>query len=174
MNQKELNQLVKECKAELNQLGLELPTPLAIRLSTRMTRAFGNCAQRGRFVLGQRVITSTTISISVDLPTDVGRDTVMHELLHAVAGCEQGHGGEWLRLARIVNKAFGYKITQYATGERAEVVKQIRSEKSSGYTVTCENCGRSSQVTARHGIVKNPHGYSCKCGRKAFKITRNG
>lgn len=171
MDYSQLHATIKECAQDLAMLNLKVPSITTYTLSSRMTRALGNCKFRSSKVRG---VFSISISISRDLPHGfIGRNTVMHEMLHAIAGAECGHGGEWARLARLVSREFSgkYKITMYADKDIATELTTIRQATRSGYRVACLTCGGTHFVTSRHGITKNPQNYRCACGG-SFKVTR--
>lgn len=178
MNNKELSLLVKECTKELQAIGLNVPTMTKYRVSTRMTRAMGNCKIRSQRYTG--AVVELVVSISCDLSPKTGKDTLIHEMLHAIASVEfsprEGHGYNWQRLARMVNRAYGYNIQTYASEDKIEEVTPLRqARKSNAYMVTC-NCGFKQDITARHRIVRtqSTQGYKCPvCGNKHLTLSEN-
>lgn len=159
LTNKIMRELVVECEQDLQEVGLSMPR-VSYQISTRLTRALGKCSWRG---------SNITITLSDILPREVARNTLMHEMLHAIAGPREGHTGLWLRYANLVSRNPKYNITRLANINDNHELKQAIEKKTlqrGGATVQCTTCGRQSHVTSRHGILKNVHRYSCKCGGK--------
>lgn len=160
MNLTELKQVVKTCTQQLNEMGVSVPTMLQYRVSGRLTRALGNCAERRRF---DGTIVSLVITISKDLPLSIAPNTVMHELIHAVVGARAGHGPIFHSMAGRVNRAYGYNISTYADPTSSAIIREVRASKT-GHSVTCTSCGNSRAITASQKIFKHPEFYRCRCG----------
>lgn len=160
LTSKIMRELIVECEQDLQEVGLSMPR-VSYQISTRLTRALGKCSWRqGRI----------TIKLSDILPREVARNTLMHEMLHAIAGPREGHGGMWLQLARQISRNNPkYNITRLANINDNHELKQALEKKTlqrGGATIQCSSCGHESHVTSRHGILKNIDGYRCKCGGK--------
>lgn len=160
MNYTMLRDIVKECEQDLKSHGLTMPK-VNYEISTRMVRALGKCVWRRGNI---------TIRVSNLLPRDVAVDTVMHEMLHAIAGPREGHGGMWLQLARQISRNNPkYDIKRLANIDENQELKALvekRVLRQGGAIIVCSSCSSESRVTSRHGILKNPERYSCKCGGK--------
>lgn len=110
----------------------------------RSTKRFGVCKYASR-----------TIGLSEKLTraNDIERckETILHEIAHALAGSQAGHGPVWVRQAR----ALGIKGERCFTGEDTTLVGH--------YFGYCERCG-DRPVSSR---VQTPSpGYICKKHRK--------
>jgi hypothetical protein len=127
MNTQELKGLLKVCTQDLTEAGLALPkVPTTYRISNRMTRALGNCRiARNRFT---GATTKIIISLSKDLTVELAKNTLMHEMLHAVDENRNGHGYAWQQLARLMTRR-GYTIATYATHTEVVALDQIRGTK---------------------------------------------
>lgn len=64
-------------------------------------------------------------------PLEEVRDTILHEIAHALAGPGEGHGREWQRIAREIG----------GSGERMSFAKTPPAP----YTVWCARCGRQAK-----------------------------
>lgn len=159
---KELNEAVKLCEEDLRKFGIPVPT-VTYEISKRMTRSLGICYFEYKKV---------TIRISHLLEEkSLLRNTVMHEMLHAVVGPHVGHGGKWLELANKITNAMPevYIIQQYTNSEQHQQLQTAlegKIKKDGGGIITCERCGSKEVVSKRRGVYKNPEHYKCKCGGK--------
>lgn len=81
------------------------------------------------------------------------KDTILHEIAHALVGCHQGHNWIWRQKAIEIG----------CNGERTtklDVVNQIRYK----YKAECPCCGN---VT---GMSRKPkRNYWCKCTNRTFR-----
>jgi hypothetical protein len=165
MNNILYKQLIYECTEDLKSIGLQLPPGIRFEISTRLTRALGKCSWRGDKII---------IKLSDALDYRVGRNVLMHEMLHAIAGFKCGHGGLWLTLASLVSSKLSHKynIKRLASVEdlSGEVKNALEAKYQAkrAFTVTCTSCSSQSKVTSRHGIIKNPQNYRCRCGGKVL------
>lgn len=124
---KDLWKLVRECKEELDALGIEYRTVRNWTVNTRSQRRWGQC----------KVVSSDVfdINISVRLLADqvsdtAAKDTIIHELLHTVEGCLK-HTGKWKALAEKVNRAYPqYHIKRATTEEEKGFEKTARTYHS--------------------------------------------
>lgn len=154
MNTQLLHKQVRECIAELESIGLQLPYGIQYKVSPRMTRKFGQCAQRYNR-LG--AVEQTIITISMDLPESVGKETIMHEMVHALVGNRAGHGYEFHAMARRINRALGYDIRTKASPEESKAVREVRACKPQAQKVKliC-GCGQEYLVSPRSKYYINP------------------
>lgn len=88
----------------------------------RCVRRFGAC------YCTQRRIQLSSLLVELNSAEKV-RETILHEIAHAIAGHEAGHGGEWRRVARFL----GISATRcYNSNEVA--TPKLR------YKLTCKFC----------------------------------
>lgn len=145
-------EMLKEVTFEVNQLRYELIRkgfkvfPIkAVKLSTRCTKRFGRCTyHRDRY--GEEV-TITISDICFHSTKNCLRDTILHELCHAMPN-GQGHGAGFQNYARKVMQLYdNCHIGTYSTYEEVEkkdeYIKSIGRYKEYKYKITCNNCGQS-------------------------------
>lgn len=104
---KNFEQLIKECEADLESIGIKIGNVVKYSINTRAKSRWGQCKQVGenRFEINisQRLL-------SDDVSDRAAKDTILHEMLHTVEGC-MGHKGRWKELAQKVNAQLPqYKI----------------------------------------------------------------
>lgn len=127
----QLNALIKEVKKDAKKVGLEVPDGIEYKVTGRLTRALGRFTEYRKFDYKSktRTVFRRVISLSADLDVEQAKKTLMHEVLHSIAGADAGHGIEWTILARKVNKQFPeYEIQRYATEEEYKKVREVRIE----------------------------------------------
>tara|TARA_R110002096_G_scaffold160724_1_gene327012 strand:- start:375 stop:905 length:531 start_codon:yes stop_codon:yes gene_type:complete len=116
---------------------------------------------RGKYVLGSCVYKTKTIKISrylIQLGTDQEvRDTVMHEVGHALAGGKAGHGWQWRQKCREVglmnpkqysesiSYAVPHKITVDCNVHGVIEKRHRRLKKGMLARMFCRDCGRISK-----------------------------
>lgn len=98
-----VNEAVRNARALLAVHGLHGWT---IKLDRQVKRA-GSCDYRTRTISLSRVLTELW-------PEHEVRDTVLHEIAHAIAGPAAGHGPDWRRVALAIgsNGQAKYKTTE--------------------------------------------------------------
>lgn len=83
------------------------------------------------------------------------RDTILHEIAHALAGPRCGHGPRWKNIA-------------VAIGARPERCSRTADMPRGRWQAVCPNCRREHR---RHRRPRTLHGYHCKaCGPVLGKI----
>jgi predicted SprT family Zn-dependent metalloprotease len=105
----------------------------------RRKRAFGMCDYTRRTIFLSSVLTELNGEAEV-------RDTLLHEVAHALAGHRAGHGPAWQKVAREI----GAKLRRCYD---AEEVRQPPAR----YLLVCPSC---RQVTPRHRKLKGV--YACR------------
>jgi len=99
-----------------------------VRIDTAKRR-FGYCRYR------DKTISLSSILITINSEQRV-RETILHEIAHAIAGYAAGHGPEWKRVSTSIggppNRCSSAEITNIPEGK---------------YTLVCDTCGFS---TFRH------------------------
>ena len=80
------------------------------------------------------------------LPADIVRETLCHELAHAINSPYERHGSEWERCARLIGSKWGYRPQQYATDKEVEeynvAYKALHPSSEYKYQLVCLNCGK--------------------------------
>jgi len=115
----------------------------------RRKRAFGVCDYSRRTILLSSVLTELNGEAEV-------RDTLLHEVAHALAGPKAGHGPVWRKLALEVG----------AKPRRCYRAEEIRQPPST-YLLVCPSC---QQATPRHR--KPTRVYACRGCCKRFNRGR--
>ena len=137
----------------------------------KMTGKFGFCRVK-RDYFGEADFTIMINSALLDIrnPFDTVMNTVLHEMLHTIAGC-MNHGEKWKRYAARIEKEYPeYHITRTASykaeGVCAESIAQMTVQKK--YAVVCEKCGKiCKRYSRKTGAAKNPERYThSMCGGK--------
>ncbi len=91
-------------------------------------------------------------------PIEVVRDTILHEIAHALAGLKAGHGPAW----RAVCLRIGAKPVRCYDNEKVDMPK-------GPWQAQCPNC---KKIHDRHRRPKRMDGWWCrKCGPELGKIT---
>ena len=120
-NERRLLEVAEQARALMDQHGLEEWT---FRFSAAQ-RKLGECREREKVILlSRRHAVSGT-------PGEV-RDTILHEIAHAIAGAKARHGPAW----KLVAKRIG--ATPRARAEESEEIRQ-------------EHAGSEGKVSRRHG-----------------------
>lgn len=156
--EKEYKEAIKICKEQFAQLGYVVPSITQFKSTTRMTRANGNHRYRRNTVTGE--VVHSIITLSQDLNKDIMGDTLMHEMIHALYPLD-GHGYEFQRMARLVNKTYGYKIGTYANSEVSKVVREARQARLT--RLQCNNCGTVYTLKPRSKILQHALLGLCTC-----------
>lgn len=155
MIKEKLNEYVKECKNELDEIGIYYGTVLEYKINTRAKRKWGDCKRIND--------DSFVISISEELlskGTKRGiKQTIMHELLHTIDGCFN-HQQKWKMIADYVNKKCNYDIQRTNTAEELGLSEEEKLNKSK-YIFKCEKCGQTVYRTRKSKFTENYKKYFC-------------
>jgi len=110
----------------------------------RSKRRFGVC-RHGKKIIG--------LSRDLTLLNDVDKvkDTILHEIAHAIAGFKAGHGEEWKRICILIG----------AKPERCYSSDVVKTPELKYYA----KCGACGSVHQKARIVRKNCKRSCKCQR---------
>ena len=166
---KDLMKLVAESKAELDAIGIPYRTVRNWTVNTRARSRWGQCKTISKGVFD---IDISERLLSGDVPDFSAKNTIIHELLHTVEGCE-GHGGKWKQLAERVNQAYPqYHIKRVTSNEEAGV-QPIQKPYRAVYKIACSRCGTYTYRQKASKLVQHPERYRCaKCGGKLQVFVR--
>lgn len=165
---KNLGETFEKCKMLLDDLMIDYQYDVTICVNNRFTRAMGRTS--GKFMgcnsWGQPrykfKIEINPAMLLDSVPQMELEDTILHELLHTVEGC-QNHGPKWKSLAEKVNRAYGYHISR--TGYLPEVSQRIKEKNPTRYICACKKCGQEFKFKKWCSTVANPERYShTNCG----------
>lgn len=172
---------VHQLRYELIQNGFTVFPIKEVKLSTRCTRRFGQCAYH-RNVRGEIVkVTITISSICFHNTKNCLRDTILHELCHAMPDC-QNHREVFHYNAKKVMKLYDdCHIDTYCSHEEDKIsheyIKSIGRDRKQKYRVTCKHCGRNYYYKKQTELVrllkahKETKTYTCgKCRGHDFKL----
>lgn len=105
---------------------------LRVRLSNRMTRGMGSCRYKGGVAFE---ITLSFKTFQHDANRPELRDTILHEIAHAIAGIKAGHGPVWRAVARKI----GAKPQRVCTTLAVSAIQYVE--------VACYVCSGPLKVT---------------------------
>jgi predicted SprT family Zn-dependent metalloprotease len=164
MTAEETYNLCIECKDELIGLGYDLPTNISFSINYNSVSTMGVCVRSGdRY----------TIKISKfhweNNEKDEIRNTIMHELSHAIDRNKHSHDHQWMRLAREISSKTSTVIKTYAESTDGE--EKASMERAVAYT-DCHKCSNRHYIFRRTKVYKKQaEGYYCStCGEDA-KLT---
>ena len=144
---------------EIKKLALELMIEhgltqkgWTLRFDNSKRRA-GLCCEswKGNYISLSRVVMPLKTDESV-------KDTILHEIAHALVGCKHGHNSVWVRKAKEIGCKGErcYKESAFVEGGKEAILSQAK------YHMTCQNCGN---VSAAHRKPKRKKACG-KCCRK--------
>lgn len=157
-----LQNLFKECKEELNNIGIDLNNEnigsISINIAKRNCKRYGCCKQedpvkstryvekvgRKRYIKYAR-FNKHTIEISkwvMELNSDIIKNTIMHEIIHCMPGCNN-HGEEFKKYANFINYKLGYNISRLGDKKldlEQSNIQVVENEKFN-YKIECSECG---------------------------------
>ena len=99
------------------------------------------------------------------------KETILHELCHAMSSYDSGHDAEWQELAERVGNIYGIKIAHKAP-------HSIKTYESAyRYVVKCDNCGATWRFMRRTRFVKavadnHATNWKCGCGHHHFSLVK--
>lgn len=156
-----LQKLYKECKEELNKIGIDFEgKEINIILSKRNNKRYGCCKPRlpdenykkvirkgFRYIIKYENYKKYTIEISrwvLDLDRSIIKNTIIHELLHCLPNCNN-HGVNFKKYADIINKQLGYNIARVGNKqldfEKSNIQYNKDKDEKYKYKIKCEKCG---------------------------------
>lgn len=99
------------------------------------------------------------------------KETILHELCHAIASYDSGHNKEWQELAKKVGELYGIKITH----RTPHSIKTY--EAAYRYVIKCDNCGATWRFMRRTKFVKavadhHATNWKCGCGHHHFSLVK--
>lgn len=99
------------------------------------------------------------------------KETILHELCHAIASYDSGHDEEWRQIAKKVGRLYGIKIVYKAP-------HSIKAKEAAyRYVIKCDECGAVWRFMRRTRFVKavmSNHGatWKCACGGHHFSMVK--
>ncbi len=154
---KDLRKLAAECEADLLSIGIQPGKVNRWIINTRAKRRWGQCKQ---VAPGEFNISITDRLLEDNVSDQAAKNTILHELLHTVKGCN-GHKGQWKDLAAKVNR----RLPQYTIKRTASYVEKglepERKERTNRYAVKCVHCGKEYYREKESKLIRYPDRYRC-------------
>lgn len=101
------------------------------------------------------------------------RETILHELCHAIAPYGAGHGKEWQEVADEVGSLYGIKI------QRCDPHSIKTYESAYRYVARCNKCGATWSYIRKTKFIKavladHASTWKCACGGHHFSMVKGG
>ena len=101
------------------------------------------------------------------------KETILHELCHAMASYDSGDDEEWQEIGKKVGSIYGIKIAYSAPHS----IKAY--EVAYRYVVKCDSCGAHWSYMRKTKFVKavmenDTSIYRCECGSHHFSMVKGG
>lgn len=131
-------------------------------------RALGRCFYNYDFNLRRNVANRIDLSKvwMTRVPESQVRDTILHELAHAVAGHEAGHGPAWKEAARKLG------ANPRRTADLPDEIKLVVKQEISNYKAVCTSCG-NTYFFHRYTKLWKQGRYKCGKCRGTFQVFKN-
>jgi predicted SprT family Zn-dependent metalloprotease len=157
MTAEETYNLCIKCKDELIELGYDLPN-VSFTTNYNSVSVMGVCVRR----LDNFTIKVSKFHWQNNDEIEV-RNTIMHELSHAIDRNKHSHNHQWMRLAREISNKTNTVIKMYAQSTEGE--EKASMERAVAYT-NCEGCGHRHYIYRRTKVYKKQaDGFYCStCG----------
>lgn len=169
------------CMEDLKAIGYSFPKRIEFVVSNRMKSTWGLCTTSNRRNYTEIKIAS--FLLQDDVEERYLRQTIYHELAHAIDENKHGHGKEWQKIADCISDCYNMDIQQYCTEDEIDSLKKttMYQEKCTKkmYSVVCTECGnkytkKSYRAPKWYAHVENFHCnkilYGCKCGGKLKRV----
>jgi predicted SprT family Zn-dependent metalloprotease len=161
----DLLQTAAQCRAQLEELGIDCSAVRCVEPDKRARRTWGTCR---KFPDGSCRIGVSTKLLADEVPTEALKDTIYHEFLHAATGCT-GHRGAWKELAAFVNGRLGTTIGRTATWAQKGLDQS--EDPTIRYRFACRGCGQEVVRFRACRFTKYYKRYVCaRCGGKFQKL----
>lgn len=160
-----VEQILQEEIQKAKALGIQVE-PISPKIKFPKAKSFyGMCHKEQTLVEGKRYYYYIRISeYFLEAEEEEIRQTVMHEVLHAVKN-SIGHGPVWKANVAKVNKAYGYQIARIGTFHNFNLREHAPcANESRGHLVVCNKCGCKFHRTRHSRLTLHPDLYKCRCG----------
>ena len=165
-NKNKIKKLVKKYMFELRDYGFNVRELEEIKFTHAM-KTHGWCktySNNHKFTLG----------ISCYRVADgwnAVKETILHELCHAIASHGAGHGKEWQDIAKEVGDIYGFDI------KRCQPHSIKVAEAARRYVVKCDECGAIGSYMRKTNFIKaimknNGSAWTCACGGHHFSMMK--
>jgi predicted SprT family Zn-dependent metalloprotease len=157
MTASETYALYLKCKNELIELGYDMPD-VSFTTNYNSVSVMGVCVRR----FDKFTIKVSRFHWENNGPEEV-RNTIMHELSHAIDRNKHSHNYQWMRLAGEISAKTNTVIKMYAQSTEGE--EKASMERAVAYT-DCHGCGNRHYIYRRTKVYKKEAaGFYCStCG----------
>lgn len=155
---KEVTLEVHRLRNELVEHGFNVYPIRSVKLSTRCTRRFGLCTYHRNRYGDIAEVTITISDICFHSTENCLRDTILHELCHAMPNGQNHRAGFHSNARKVMRLYKNCHIDTYTTHEEAEkkneYIKSIGRYRDYKYKVTCNGCGHSYYYKKETRLIK--------------------
>lgn len=166
---KNVNEIAQRCMAILDDCEINYTKPRMVGTSARYSRSLGKCYRKYDDEMDELYfeIKISDHILADDIPMREVENTMLHELIHTCRGAFN-HGAEFVRLAGIVNRKYGYHISRTSKYsdfglDHTKILEQKR------YEVECVACNGIYKYSRMGKVLKNLDRYRCGCGGKLVR-----
>lgn len=164
---KKLEILAAECTQDLLSIGIQPGIVNKWIINTRAKCRWGMCKS---VAPGLFNISIAYCLLQDDINDQAAKDTILHELLHTVKGCN-GHKGKWKELAAKVNKQLTQYTIKRTTSYNEKGIERTPVMRINKYAVRCLKCGKEYQREKKSKVIQHPEKYRCRiCGSKLERV----
>lgn len=163
---RDLEKIGRECIRDLEAINYEFPKRIRFIASGRMKKTWGTCTTY--LSRDYTDIKIATFLLQDDVEEKQLRQTIYHELAHAIDNNEHGHDREWKMIADDISDCYNMDIQRYCTKEEITSLKSTEMYKDlrKKYVCRCNSCGKEHY---RYGYraprwYTHPQNYHCRCG----------
>ena len=160
MNKEQVEKMVHAYRHDMLTRGIKVGKISRVWFSDKSFGKFGSCR---KLMNGYFVIEITDLGLHGDV-----KSTIVHELIHTVAGC-YNHGQKFQEIARLLSNAYNMELGTYAGVREMELSREYRISKAK-YALQCKKCGQLILRQRATRLVKLPTTYSCGCGGDLERI----
>ena len=162
MNQEKLNNILKKAILQVSSAGIKPGNIQPEVGKVKGVTTFGLC---------KKIDTPKGIEFSIFINPvlyaneDSLMETMIHEVLHTVDGCDN-HGKLWVENANIMNNKYGYHISRCSSYEEKGLVRPDPK-----YKLKCNCCGNIYEKNAiRKKFIQEFNCYFCSCNARDFEL----
>lgn len=148
-----IRRMVETACGELAAIGLKTGPIASVRFNHRAKTFFGRCTRDRSGIFHIEIMSYLNRHRS----QDEIRQTVMHEVIHTLAGCGD-HGPRFQAVAEQVNQRLGYRIAT-----TSKLTESARENIAYKYVLKCGHCGAELKRYHRKPSL-SPGTYHRACG----------
>lgn len=134
---KNIYAIYKKCREMLVNIDIECGKVSNLIVNSRAKNRWGRCSFKKETNSYEIQLNSTLLEDGV--ADDGAINTMLHELLHTVEGCD-GHGAKWKYLADRVRRNYGIVIKRTSSAQDKGVPED--NPMNAKYVFKCNHCGK--------------------------------